>query len=123
MGSIYSRAMNVVVWLGPKTQYSEPIADAVAAFSKIFRAEFEVPEHPELPLFDYFDAKPGDDVLPFFTRMLALLSGSSAQDLSSVQEFLRAITSLISSHHWWYRVWTVQEFVLASRCYSNLGRT
>ncbi|KAJ4287325.1 Folylpolyglutamate synthetase [Kalmusia sp. IMI 367209] len=121
MRAIYSGARNVLIWLGPGTEQSEVISDVLDAFSKEFRRKFDVPESPKYALIDYAEFETENDILQFIASVIESTSEASSV-FPSAADFLGSFASFVVSREWWFRVWIIQEFVVASKCFFQCGR-
>lgn len=112
MGSIYSLARNVVVWLGPS---DSDTAKVLELFSKLGRLrDFEASETYYLALGDrsYDDRHSTHDTDTqggkARTKIKPILPPGAASIWNAVENFL--------NRPWFSRVWTLQEVVLAPAC-------
>lgn len=101
MGSIYQIASNVIVWLGQEDEFTH---DAIAAITALARIPRE--SHSTVTFADWYNQ-------PVLMR-LGVFTGFTPHMWCGLVAFL--------NRPWFYRVWVVQEIILAKSAYVVCGR-
>ena len=120
MSSIYSGAMCVIIWLGLSTGKSDFIVDVVDSFAEHARRQFNVPTRQKYGLLDYFDFGEESDLLDLIKVAIGSVE-KKAPDNINPSEFIKEFIMFTCSREWWYRIWVLQEFVLARRVHFQVG--
>ncbi|MCJ1397003.1 hypothetical protein MMC11_000195 [Xylographa trunciseda] len=120
VGTVYSNAVRVLVWLGLPTENSDVLAEVVLKFAKNVRRRFNVPSSPKYDLVDYIEYDLESEI---YEDVNAAIQTVGNQDLVSMTaiDFIRAFMIFICGREWWYRVWVLQEFVLAKQVQFQVG--
>ena len=125
MREIYSSAAHVVVWLGDATKHSDFLAGAVRGFGNAYRRLFDVPVGSELPLIDYFDDDHFSKREDFIRLMTVSLEDPVVENPTdapyTAESFAHWLMVFVTCRSWWYRVWIIQEFVLARKVFFQTG--
>ena len=120
MGSIYSSAHHVVIWLGEEQVNSKFFAKATYEFGRLFRQHFNILDSQDDGLMEYFefDSLMAGDIDEMITQ--AIKSVDETAFMNS-RQFLNDFFEFTIGRPWWYRVWVIQEFVLATKCHFQIG--
>jgi hypothetical protein len=125
MSRIYSNARNVLIWLGPGTTYNDQhvrTLDWCLAFALIeLRGKFPSFLNEHVHSFSIDSHKNAHCVL-FEALILALRQVVCSRELvTNVNRITHWCETSLLASAWWYRVWTIQEFVLAKSCHFQIG--
>ena len=118
MNSIYSSASKVLVWLGPARKHSDLVATVIHEFANQIRRHCNVPVTQKYDLLDYFDFETESEINSLLENALVT---SGLSDKITVKDFPNTCLKCILEIPWWYRVWIIQEFVLARKVLFQVG--
>jgi hypothetical protein len=121
MGTVYSKATAVIIWLGPRIKHSDMICGTIQQLPKQLAKKKGI-ESDDIDDFiqAVADVEPSSD----FVQLLSQCMDASEEELEtglSAQTFLVAFVTLFASIEWWRRTWVIQEFLLAKECFFQLG--
>ncbi|CAG9985875.1 unnamed protein product [Clonostachys byssicola] len=111
MGDLYACATEVVCWLGTAT-LSDPLCDYQAAIDTFQKIRARHPPDEEYPSC----ASCAGSVF-----RLGLCKDRTHQEIADQCDGLQELISAMESSRWFERVWTFQEFILASKVTVHLG--
>ncbi|OAL53825.1 hypothetical protein IQ07DRAFT_628993 [Pyrenochaeta sp. DS3sAY3a] len=127
MGDLYSRAKRVLVWLGPGDQKSDQAITILQKASQIFsdqRTEFRyeyLEDHREEHQYNVLLLKFSCEVIDALTKAIEICDSSPSSIISDLEDFENWRLGSIMAFGWWYRIWTIQEFALATAPLFQLG--
>ncbi|KAG8532989.1 uncharacterized protein KY384_001771 [Bacidia gigantensis] len=124
MRSIYSGAQGVIVWLGLPTEKSDFIVDFVDKFVEHLKRDLDIPTPHDEELVDYIDFEEANgDVLKHITMAVQSLTPADdpAKHAALEIEVLKDFLHFITGREYWYRIWVLQEFVLACQTQMYIG--
>jgi hypothetical protein len=120
MGSIYSKAFQVLVWLGLPTESSDTLVEILPEFVNNARRRFNVPSTPKHDLVDYIDYESESEIYEDIDEAIKTVGHQNLASMTAIN-FIRAFVVFICGREWWYRIWVLQEFVLAKQVRFQVG--
>jgi hypothetical protein len=144
MSRIYSNARDVLVWLGPGTEYDNQAVTVLhrcvlrtISDSKVERwfgkktrkldTSTWTPLEPLLCHHEHLGWSENSNLcirLKHLTLAIARVKAeahSSAKVISDIDHFVSWWTSSLLASEWWYRIWIIQESALARSCHFQIG--
>jgi Heterokaryon incompatibility protein (HET) len=120
MGSIYSKARRVMIWLGPSTASSDFILDVINGYADICRSHYGAPGQPIRYLLGRISSDSDSQINSILERAIRNCQSSDSTTLTN-SAFVGTFFELFCSLEWWSRVWIVQEFVLSKSACFQIG--
>ncbi|KAG4435095.1 hypothetical protein IFR05_009422 [Cadophora sp. M221] len=118
MRHIFSSASRVINWIGEATQKSDLVAEAIYAFEDEICRKSNVPKHERYDLLEYMDFDTESELIGFLNTVF--LSNPSLAHMS-LYDILKDLLAVLTQRGWWYRVWVVQELVVARKPTFQIG--
>jgi Heterokaryon incompatibility protein (HET) len=121
MGTIFSKAKAVIIWLGPQLKHSDAICGTIQQLPMHLakRSGFESGD-----IDDFIQAIADVESPKDFVELLSECLHASREEVESgltAQNFLLTFVTLFANIKWWRRAWVIQEFILAKECFFQLG--
>ncbi|KAH7410571.1 heterokaryon incompatibility protein-domain-containing protein [Cadophora sp. MPI-SDFR-AT-0126] len=119
MRHIFSSASRVINWLGEGSHKSDLVADAIYAVEEEICRKFNVPKHKRYEMLEYMDFDTESELIGFLN---ATFRSNSPLAHMPLYDILRDFLVVLTRRLWWYRVWVVQELVVAREPTFQIGR-
>ena len=120
MGSIYSKAFQVLVWLGLPTENSDVLVEVLPEFANTARRRFNVPSTPKYDLVEYLDYDSESEIYEDINKAIKTVGHQVLASMTAI-DFINAFVEFICGREWWYRIWVLQEFVLGKQVRFQVG--
>ncbi|KAH7081141.1 heterokaryon incompatibility protein-domain-containing protein [Paraphoma chrysanthemicola] len=121
MSRIYSNARDVLIWLGPGTKDNRHIVMILCEWLRLgAKYASNLTEHYEL--FSDVHSEGPCELLKAFVTAIEKVRCDTHEVLPDLDNIAHWWQHSVLASGWWFRTWTIQEFVLAKQCQFLIGR-
>jgi hypothetical protein len=128
MARIYSDAREVIIWLGPDTPDSKQMIRLVLEYLNLLvvnlgqRHAKVLSDHVLGSYAERHSQGHSCELIDNFVLATRTVAPDGSPDgISTIDRFALWWESSLLTAGWWYRIWTVQEYVLARSCHFQIG--